>query len=187
MFLWVFFDLAAQYKIKIPRAFSLIAKCLGTAQNIVEQLSPNLNILDIAQQTAKSLLAHSIGSEEVKNTLITGLMDSVDIAKSLPGMLSRLIKKAEDTDFVFELKIKEMDKIEKRMEHVFNRLSFGIILLSISIVLAGIIIAVGAFGENASDGALYNISTIALVAGLVAAVAIVVGMVLSILISGRRK
>ncbi len=181
------FDLAARYKIKIPRTFSMIAKCLGTAQNIVEQLDPGLNMLEIAQQTAKSLVVRSIGGEDIRNALISGFMDTADIAKSLPGILARFLKKAEETDFVFELKIKEMEKIEKRMEHVFNRMSFGIILLSISIVLSGIIIAIGAFGNSADGGALYSISTVALVAGLVAAGTIVVGMILSILLSGRRK
>jgi ubiquinone biosynthesis protein len=144
-------------------------------------------MLEIAQQTAKSLVVRSIGGEDIRNALISGFMDTADIAKSLPGILARFLKKAEETDFVFELKIKEMEKIEKRMEHVFNRMSFGIILLSISIVLSGIIIAIGAFGNSADGGALYSISTVALVAGLVAAGTIVVGMILSILLSGRRK
>ncbi len=181
------FDLAAKYKIRIPRAFSLIAKCLGTAQNIVEQLSPQLNMLEIAQQTAKSAFVRSIDGEEIKNTLVSGFMDTADIVKSLPGVLARLLKKAEETDFVFELKIREMDKIEKRMEHVFNRMSFGIILLSISIILAGLIIAVSSFMNSTDSGTLYSVSMFAIVTGLVVAIAIVVGIILSILLSSRRK
>lgn len=181
------FDLATRYKIRIPRAFSLIAKCLGTAQNIVEQLSPQLNMLEIAQQTAKSVLMRSIGGKEIKNTLVSGFMDAADIAKSLPGVIARLLRKAEETDFVFELKIREMDKIEKRMEHVFNRISFGIILLSISIILAGLIIAVSSFMKSTDSGTLYSVSMFAIVIGLVVAVAIVIGIILSILIGSRRK
>jgi len=181
------FELAARHKIRIPRAFSLIAKCLGTAQNIVEQLSPQMNILEIAQQTAKGVLARSIGGADIRNALLSGIMDAADIAKSLPGILARLLKRAEETDFVFEFKIKELEKIEKRMEHVLNRMSFGIILLSISIILAGLIIAIGSFMESRDTGALYNVSMFAIVIGLIVAVAIVIGIILSILLSNRRK
>jgi ubiquinone biosynthesis protein len=182
------FELAARHRIKIPRAFSLIAKCLGTAQNIVEQLSPQLNMLEIAQQTAKRILMHSMGGENAKNALLSGAMDAVDIAKSLPSLIVRLLKKAESSDFVLEFRIKELEKIEKRMENVLNRMSFGIILLSISIILAGLIIAVGTFMRNTdSGGNLYSVSMFAIVIGLIVAIVIVAGIILSILFGNRRK
>lgn len=181
------FDLASTYKIRIPRAFTLIAKCLGTAQTIVEQLSPQLNMLEIAQETAKKVLLRSFDADTIKNTMLSSFVDAVDTVRLLPGVLARFIKKAEETDFVFELKIKEVDKLEKKMTTLFNRMSLSIILLAISIVLAGTIIAVGSFVKGAGSDFLYNISLFAIIAGLVVASVIVVGIVLSIFISNRHK
>ena len=181
------FKLAALYKIKIPRAFTLIAKCLGTAQSIIEQLSPSLNMLQIAQETAKGVLVKSISGSELKNAAMSGLLDAVDTVKLLPSVIVRFLKKAEESDFVLELKIKELDKVEKRMEQVFNRMSFGIILLSICIVLAGTIIAIGSFVQSSQSDTMYNISTFAIIIGLVVAAVIVIGIILSIILSNRHK
>ena len=181
------FKLAALYKIKIPRAFTLIAKCLGTAQSIIEQLSPSLNMLQIAQETAKGVLVNSISGSELKNAVLSGMLDSVDSIKFLPSVIARFLKKAEESDFVLELKIKELDKVEKRMEQVFNRMSFGIILLSICIVLAGTIIAIGSFVQSSQSDTMYNISTFAIIIGLAVAAVIVIGIILSIILSNRHK
>lgn len=181
------FELAARYKIKIPRAFTMIAKCLGTAQSIIEQLSPSLNMLQISQETAKGVLINSINGRELKNAVLSGMLDTVDSVKLLPSVIARFLKKAEESDFVLELKIKELDKVEKRMEQVFNRMSFGIILLSICIVLAGTIIAIGSFAQSSQSDTMYNISTFAIVIGLAVAAVIVIGIVLSIILSNRHK
>lgn len=181
------FELAGEYKIKIPRAFTLIAKCLGTAQSIIEQLSPSLNMLQISQETAKGVLFSSLNGRELKNVMLSGALDTIDSVKLLPGVIARFLKKAEESDFVLELKIKELDKVEKRMEQVFNRLSFGIILLSVCIVLAGTIIAIGSFVKGSQSEAMYDISSFAIIIGLAVAAAIVFGIIVSILFSNRHK
>ncbi len=182
------FDLASRYKIRIPRAFTLIAKCLGTAQTIIEKLSPQLNMLEIAQETAKKVLIKSFDTHELKNGMLSGLIDAADTVKLIPRVLARFIKKAEETDFVFELKIKEMDKLEKNLTTLFNRISLSIILLAISIVLAGTIISIGSFVKGGSGNEfLYDVSLFAVIVGLVAAGVIVVGIVLSIFLSNRHK
>jgi ubiquinone biosynthesis protein len=181
------FELAGEYKIKIPRAFTLIAKCLGTAQSIIEQLSPSLNMLQISQETAKSVLLNSLSGSELKNAVLSGMLDAIDTAKLLPGVVARFLKKAEESDFALELKVKELEKVEKRMEQVFNRISFGIILLSVCIVLAGTIIAIGSFVKGSQSDVMYNVSSFAIVFGLVVAGVIVIGIILSIILSRRHK
>lgn len=181
------FELAGEYKIKIPRAFTLIAKCLGTAQSIIEQLSPSLNMLQISQETAKGVLLRSLNGRDLKNAMLSGLLDATDTVKLLPGMIARFLKKTEESDFALEFKIKELDKVEKRMEQVFNRISFGIILLSVCIVLAGTIIAIGSFVNGPKSDVMYNISTFAIVIGLAVAAVIVFGIILSIFLSNRNK
>ena len=117
----------------------------------------------------------------------TAIFAHADTVKLLPGLMARFFKKAEETDFVLEFKIKEIDKVEKRMEQVFNRMSFDLILLAICIVLAGVIIAIGSFLKTSDSMLIYNISLFAIIIGLVVAIVIVVGIVLSIVFSGRRK
>jgi ubiquinone biosynthesis protein len=181
------FELAGEYKIKIPRAFTLIAKSLGTAQSIIEQLSPNLNMLQISQETAKSVLLNSINGSELKNAVLSGALDAIDTVKLLPGVVARFLKKAEESDFALELKVKELEKVEKRMEQVFNRMSFGIILLSVCIVLAGTIIAIGSFASGPKSAAMYDISSYAIIVGLGVAAVIIFGIIISIILSNRHK
>ena len=133
------------------------------------------------------MLLHSLSADEIKSTMLSGLFDAVDTAKLMPGVIARFIKKAEETDFVLELKIKEMDRLEKNTTKLFNRMSMSIILLAISIVLAGTIIAIGSFAKGSSSEFFYDVSLFAIIAGLVVASVIVVGIVLSIFLSNRHK
>jgi ubiquinone biosynthesis protein len=181
------FELASKYKIKIPREFTLIAKCLGTAQTIVEQLSPQLNMLEIAQETAKEMLLHSNRGNDLKNSVLSGMIDAVDTVKLMPGIITRFFKKAEKTDFIFEFKINEMDRVEKSMTRLFNRGSISMILLAICIVIAGIIVASGSFVKGSNSEFMMNILLFAIITGVVVAGVIAVGIMLSIFLSGRSK
>lgn len=81
------------------------------------------------------------------------------------------------------MKIRDFENLEKRVDKVFNRLSTSIILLALSIVIAGILIG---SGMSANAGAeMYKLNEIILKIGLAIAFVIVLGLAISIFRSGR--
>ena len=80
----------------------------------------------------------------------------------------------------------DLEKVEKRFESVFNRISFSVILLAICIVMAGVIIALGNL-DRSDERIILEFSTLAIVAGLILAVVIVIGIIISIIFADKRK
>ncbi|MGI6153504.1 MAG: ABC1 kinase family protein [Christensenellaceae bacterium] len=179
------FGLAAANNMKIPREFTLVAKSLATAQSIVEKLDPESSILSIAEKTVHNVISDSRSVKEVINQAQSTGMDVLEIGKQLPALLLSFMRKAEENDFAVEMKMKGLNKAEKDLERIFNRLSFTVVLLAICIVMAGVIVAVG-FRAQDSD-ALFDLSVFALRFGLIIAAVIVGGLILSIIKSWRSK
>ncbi|MEF9988299.1 MAG: AarF/ABC1/UbiB kinase family protein [Christensenella sp.] len=180
------FSLAGKYKMRIPREFTLVAKSLGTAQMVIEQLDPTLNILEIAEKTVRGILANRFKTTEFKNEAQSFVLDWVDVAKSVPSSLLTFMHKLKKNDYSLDLKVQNIDRMEKNIERMFNRISFAVVLLAVCIVMAGVIISAG-YSNFGEDPNLYSFNALALVAGLVISVIIVLGLVISMAKSGNHK
>lgn len=184
------FEVASRFRIKIPREFTMVAKCLGTVQKIIEQLAPELSMLEIANHVAKRIFKDKLSAHELAHDALSQAVDWGDLTREVPVALHRFLRKAEETDFVLELKINEIDKMEKRMEQVFNRIAWAVVLLAVSIVMAGVVIALGTYFSGRQDDSLVDLGLLAIVVGATIAGIIVAGLLISIITSarsGRRK
>ena len=184
------FEVASRFRIKIPREFTMVAKCLGTVQKIIEQLAPELSMLEIANHVAKRIFKDKFSAHELAHDALSQAVDWGDLTREVPVALHRFLRKAEETDFVLELKINEIDKMEKRMEQVFNRIAWAVVLLAVSIVMAGVVIALGTYFSGRQDDSLVDLGLLAIVVGATIAGIIVAGLLISIITSarsGRRK
>ena len=181
------FQLAGTYKMKIPRDLTLVAKCLGTAQGIVEQLDPHVSILAIAEKTVKGILYDYIKTDDFKNEVRTFALDWMDVLKGVPSSLITFMHKLQKNDYSLELKVQNLERMEKNVERMFNRISFAVVLLAVCIVMAGVIISAGYsnFGNNDPD--IYSLSTFALGTGLLISIIIVLGIVISMIKSNKNN
>ena len=181
--LYEIFNIAFLNHIKIPREFALLAKTLGTLQGLLEKLAPDLNALVVAKPIAKKLLHQSFSAEKVSNDVKKSLWSYRDLLKEFPSAVLNFLSKMEEEDFAVQLEIKEMGSIQRRFERTFNRMSFSVVLLAVSIIIAGIII-----GSSLSAGAgseMYLLNVTVLKAGLVIAVIIILGLIISMFKSRR--
>ncbi len=177
------FNIAFLNHIKIPREFALLAKTLGTLQGLLEKLSPDLNALVVAKPIAKKLLYQSFSAEGISNDIKKSLWNYMDLFKEFPSAMLNFLGKMEDEDFTVQFKIKEIESIQRRFERVFNRMSFSVILLAVSIIIAGIIIGSSLSAGTGSEMYLLNVTV--LKAGLVIAAIIISGLVISMFKSRR--
>ncbi len=177
------FRIAFSNNIKIPRVFALLAKTLGTLQSILENLDPDLNALIIAKPIAKRLIYQTFSINKINDNLKKNLWDYMDIAKKLPSVILNLLTKAEDEDFKFQVEFKEINKVQKGFERAFNRLSFCVVLLGVSIIIAGIVVGSGLSADVGSEMYFLNITLLKI--GLVAAFVIVAGLIISLIRSRK--
>lgn len=177
------FDLVFLYNIVIPNEFNMLAKSLITLEGIVEKLDPKISVLEVAKPIAKQLIPRMFSTQHMKEEIINATMDYGRLIKELPSFLLNFLRKTEEENYAVELKIRDFENLEKRVDKVFNRLSTSIILLALSIVIAGILIG---SGMSANAGAeMYKLNEIILKIGLAIAFVIVLGLAISIFRSGR--
>jgi ubiquinone biosynthesis protein len=176
------FDLVFSYNIVIPNEFNMLAKSLITLEGIVEKLDPKISVLEVAKPIAKQLIPKMFSTQHMKEEIINATMDYSRLIKELPSFLLNFLRKTEEENYAVELKIRDFENLEKRVDKVFNRLSTSIILLALSIVIAGILIG---SGISANAGAeMYKLNGIILKIGLAIAFVIVLGLAISIFRSG---
>lgn len=179
------FDLAGSYGMKIPRDLTMVGKCLGTAQGVIEELDPTLSVMTIAEDTVKSVFLERLRSRDFRNTVLTDAMDTFEAVHEVPRFLLSLMQKLEDNDYGVQLQFDKLDEVERSAEGMVNRISFCMILLAVGIMMAGIVIGVNMYSGPAQS-LRDNISVIALIVGLVICFLIVAGVITNMILTRRR-
>ncbi|HBP39168.1 MAG TPA: 2-octaprenylphenol hydroxylase, partial [Clostridiales bacterium] len=177
------FQVAFHYHIQIPGEMTLLAKALITLQGVVESLDPELNLLEIMRPMTRQLLIKSFSPQAIGKDLHRSLTDYHTLLRQLPTILLELMQKLQDNDFNLRFELKDISKVQRHFDRIFNRLSIGLILLAVSIIIAGVII--GSSLNAASGPEMYELSLAVLRAGLIIAAVILGGLVISMIRSKR--
>ncbi len=173
------FQIAFLNHIKIPREFALLAKSLGTLQGLLEKLAPDLNPLVIAEPIAKKLLFQPFSAMKLRAQIKNSLLDYGNFLNDFTTAIRNLFHKAADENFTVQFEMKKMDTFQRRLERIFNRISFSVILLAVSIIIAGVLISSGLSADTSSEMYLFNMAVLKI--SLALAVMIVLGLVISMI------
>lgn len=177
------FNLAFSYNIVIPGEFTMLAKSLVTLEGLVEKLDPELNVLEIAEPIARKLMFKTFSPEKIGKELFGGVLDYGSLLREFPSFLLNFLRKMEDDEFTMQFKMKGIERVEKRIDRISNRMSFSIVLLAVSIIIAGIVIGSGMSAHTGTEIYILNITVLRV--GLVIAGLMIIGLVLSMLRSNR--
>lgn len=169
--------------VKIPHDFSLLAKTLGTLQGLLEKLAPELNSFAVAEPIAKKLISQQFSSEKIKKQFKKSLLNYHMLLSEFPSAMRNILRKAENDDFAVQFEMKEMNELQRRLERIFNRISFSVILLAVSIIIAGVLISSGLSANTSGEMTFFN--TMMLKTGLVLAFIIILGLIISMIQSRR--
>ncbi|NSW90031.1 MAG: 2-polyprenylphenol 6-hydroxylase [Firmicutes bacterium] len=177
------FNLAFSYNIMIPGEFTMLAKSLVTLEGLVEKLDRELNVLEVAEPIARKLMYKTFSPEKLRKEILGGAMDYGNLIREFPNFMLNFLRKMEDDEFTMQFKLKDIERIEKRIDRIFNRVSFSIVLLAVSIIIAGLIVGLGMSAYTGTE--IYFLNLTVLRIGLVIAGIIIVGLVLSMFRSNR--
>jgi Tfp pilus assembly pilus retraction ATPase PilT len=97
--------------------------------------------------------------------------------------LRTILRKAERDEITVQFDMRRMDQFQRRLERISNRLSFGLIMLSVSIIIAGVLVGSG-LGANAG-GEMPALADIVLKAGLALILIMLLGLVISMIRTRR--
>lgn len=169
--------------VKIPSEFTLLARTLGTLQGLLEKLAPEINALVIAEPIAKKLMYQSISPKKMLGDSMENLLEYWRLFGEFPAAMRDFLRKVENEDLAVQVEIKEMNTFQRRLERISNRMAFSVVLLAVSIIIAGVLISSGFSADLSVE--MYSFNKAVLITGLTLTLMIVLGLVISMIRSRR--
>lgn len=177
------FHIAFLNHIKTPNEFAILGKTLGTLQGLIEILAPEINPIMIAEPIAKKLFYQSLSYKNVSTHIKRSLLEYHNLFNEFPAAIRNILNKTENDNFTIQFEMKETNMFPKRLERSLNRMSFSLILLAISIIIAGVLISSGFIADTSTEMYLFNAKV--LKSGLLLSIIILLGLVISMVRSRR--
>ncbi|QHC03957.1 2-polyprenylphenol 6-hydroxylase [Anoxybacillus sp. PDR2] len=134
------FHVAFQHSIRIPKDLTLLGKTLLTVEGVAEQLDPELNILNIAEPFGRQLLKERLHPKHLTEEVWKRVFNYGEMLLDFPKNMKELTAFIKQGKLHLKMDIPEWPLFLKKLDQISNRLSFSIVLLSFSIIMAGIII-----------------------------------------------
>lgn len=175
-----FFTLIYLHHIRIPSDLTMLGKTFLAVEGVVETLYPEYNILDVIEPFGDHLVKERLKPKNIAEMVFNKVVDYSDFLSEMPRSLKDLTNKLKDGKFSVQIKVPQLDTFLAKMDKMANQLSYAIILLSFSIIMAGLVI-----GSSSRGGTnlLWQIPIIEI--GFVIATVMVLYLLYSIFRSGR--
>ncbi|MHB1653466.1 MAG: ABC1 kinase family protein [Desulfitobacteriaceae bacterium] len=135
------FKLAFRHRIRIPADFTLLGKSLLILEGLVEELDPELSIMDIAQPFGRKLLKERLRPSSLGEMVWHNLVEYGDLLVDLPKQVKGLMTNVQRGQLNLQVRLPEVDIFLRKLDRMSNQISLSLVLLSFSIVMMGLIIA----------------------------------------------
>ncbi|MEW6621861.1 MAG: AarF/ABC1/UbiB kinase family protein [Bacillota bacterium] len=143
-------DLAFAHRVQIPSEMTLLAKALITLEGVIKDLDPSISIVEIAEPFAKKLLKEQFAPVSILKEVQDQLQDFFNIAVSIPKKADKVLDKTLEGDLTVKIEHQNLNRVLSYLDKMANKLSFSIVLLSFSMVMAALVIG-SAIGRGGSD------------------------------------
>ena len=169
-------DISYRYEIKIPAEFALAIKCLVTSEGVLQQLDPQISLLELAEPFARKIVRQRMAPKEIQRTLFRSALELWDVAHRVPKQLENVLGLVEEGELKVQLEHQNLHRFSMRLNMIANRLTLSILIGSL-IVGSSLIV-------NRAPGSFLSRLPIAEIGYMVAA-AMGFWLVVSIVRSGR--
>jgi len=131
------FKLTFKYKLKIPEQLVLLGRTLSLLENSIAILKVDLNILEAILPYVNRLILKNRLSKLRLTNILNVLFSYFNLFEFLPKKVETILDKLEDDELTLNVELKNLDKVLQRIERLANKFSLSIVLLSVSIIIAG--------------------------------------------------
>ncbi|MCR3923236.1 MAG: AarF/ABC1/UbiB kinase family protein [Firmicutes bacterium] len=178
------FSLTYQYHIRIPAEFTLLGKTIMTLEGVIEDLDADLKLIELLRPYAGRLARDRFSYSSLKNTATEHFFETSDFLISLPRRLNDLLDRLDTEGLPFQINFSDLDKTFLHLDRLANRLTFSIVLLSFSIVMAALIVGAGLVASIPGEvGLLWRLPIIEI--GFVIAIGMAAWLLVAIYRSGK--
>ncbi|MGG3924208.1 ABC transporter, partial [Geobacillus thermodenitrificans] len=132
---------AFRHGIRIPSDLTLLGKALLTVEGVVATLDPQFRVMDVAEPFGRKLLKERLRLDRVAETAWKRVAGYGEMLLRLPDSIKELTKVMRRGKLQLEMTASDLEALLRKLDQIGNRLSISLILLSLSIVMAGMLIA----------------------------------------------
>ncbi|CAD2076259.1 ABC1 kinase family protein [Phocicoccus pinnipedialis] len=142
------FSITNHYHIRLPKDFTLLGKTLITLEGNIELLSKTFSIIDVAEPFGKKLVLERFNPKRFVETKMVDWVEIQEDAANAAQNLHQFTKGLKNRELPIRVKVDGRKEISKHADKIINRLSFSLVLLSLSILMVGLIIGASILGEG---------------------------------------
>ncbi|WP_059103654.1 ABC1 kinase family protein [Shouchella shacheensis] len=142
------FAVAYDHNCIIPPDLTVLGKTLLSIESIVSHLSPTLRIIDLVEPFGKKLIKERYDPRRIARKTQNEFLDLVQTVRSFPKELHKLLKVTRGGKLKVSISVSEINDLIHKFDRISNKLAFSVVLLSFSIIMAGVIIGGALTAEN---------------------------------------
>lgn len=121
-------QLVYSYQLSLPGNFLMLAKSLVTIEGVARELLPEFNFKEQIKPYGKTLLKNKFDFKRLANEGFSTLLDSYKLMKNMPRYVKDILLLLKKGEVRVKIDFVEIQFFVKKLEQVFNRLSFSIII-----------------------------------------------------------
>ncbi|MDK2925130.1 MAG: ubiquinone biosynthesis protein [Bacillota bacterium] len=133
-------DVAFRHHLRLPADFTLLAKALLTLEGVVTDLDPGLSLLQIIEPVARDYLQKRLAPRYLLRVAGRWLSEYLAVADELPRLFKTLLEQVTGGELKVSWELPELEASLRRLDRISNRLSFSMVLLAFSIIMASLIL-----------------------------------------------
>ncbi len=172
--------IAFRHNLRLPSDLWLLGKTLTMMEGVGLQLAPDFDIFAVSEPYVRRFMWQMASPQSWGMPLVKGITDWAEFGRLIPRVGSQVLTRIEQGKFEITLTHKEIDQALVRLDRSANRISLSMLLAALIVGLALLIPAFN-LGEQLS------LSTILIISGFVGASLLGLWIVLSIWRSERDR
>ncbi|MEK8127297.1 AarF/ABC1/UbiB kinase family protein [Paenibacillus filicis] len=134
------FGVAFRHRVRIPAEMTLLGKTLLTMEGVVTALDPEFSVFDVAEPYGKRMFREQFDLGKLAKKWLEDIPDYMDLVTEVPLSLKSLSTFVQKGKLRVEITTPELKDVLNKMDRITNKMSFSIVLLSLSIMMAGLIV-----------------------------------------------
>ncbi|MGB9797866.1 MAG: ABC1 kinase family protein [bacterium] len=124
-------DITRKYRIRMPRSFSLLGKCMAELEGLCLELDPDFDPRKVIEPLARRVFSEQFTPLNLWRETVRLLRENTNLLMELPKQFAQVLAKADKGTLKVRFEYDRIDRPLLRLNIIANRLSFSIIVAAI--------------------------------------------------------
>jgi ubiquinone biosynthesis protein len=133
-------DIVTRHSLRVPSNLLLLAKTIGTYEDLVRKLDPQYNFINEIRPYLRKLALRRLNPEKLGWETAKTVRDLYDLIKMMPRELELILRRMRHGRMAIEFQHRGLENFIQEMDRSSNRLSFSLIIASLIVASSLIMI-----------------------------------------------